>query len=118
MMFIAIKTEDGAIKGKLSFYCRMLGVSRQGFYKYLTNKDRPWKYEDLADAMINISTEDEYNDTYGRIRMYQALNLKQPEGVHIPSERTVYRVMEEMGLNHNPKRKPNGITKADKEARQ
>lgn len=25
--------------------------------------------------------------------------------------------MEEIGLNHKPKRKPNGITKADKEAR-
>ena len=53
----------------------------------------------------------------GRIRMYQALQLKQPEDVHIPSERTVYRVMEEIGLSHRPKRKPNGITKADKEAR-
>ena len=46
-----------------------------------------------------------------------SLQLKQPEGVHIPGERTVYRVMEEIGLNHKPKRKPNGITKADKEAR-
>ena len=41
MMFIAIKTEDGMIKGKLSFYCRMLGVSRQGFYKYLLIKIAP-----------------------------------------------------------------------------
>ena len=48
--------------------------------------------------------------------MYQALQLKQPNGVHIPSERTVYRVMKEIGLNHKPKRKPNGITKADKKA--
>lgn len=54
---------------------------------------------------------------YGRIRMYQALQLKQPEGVDIPGERTVYRVMEEIGLTHKPKRKPNGITKADKGAR-
>ena len=117
MMFIAIKTEDGAIKGKLSFYCRMLGVSRQGFYKYLAHKDRPWKYQDLADAIRAIHTEDEYNDTYGRIRMYQALLLKKPEGLKIPSERTVYRVMDEIGLSHRPKRKPNGITKADREAR-
>ncbi len=50
-MFLAIKTEDGVIKGKISFYCRMLKVTRQGFYKYLANKDRPWKYQDLADAM-------------------------------------------------------------------
>lgn len=42
--------------------------------------------------------------------------LKQPEDVHIPGKRTVYRVMEETGLNHRPKRKPNGIIKADKEA--
>ena len=65
---------------------------------------------------LNICSEDECNDTYGRIRMYQALQLKQPEGVHIPGERTVYRVMAEIGLNHKPKRKPNGITKADREA--
>ena len=53
----------------------MLGVSRQGFYKYLAIKDRPWKYQDLADAMRVIHAEDECNDTYGRIRMYQALLL-------------------------------------------
>ena len=48
--------------------------------------------------------------------MYQALLLKQPEGVHIPSERTVYRVMDQIGLSHRPKRKPQRITKADREA--
>lgn len=116
-MFIAIKTEDGVIKGKISFYCRMLKVTRQGFYKYLTDKDRPWKYQDLADAMRRIASEDECNDTYGRIRMYQALLLEQPDGVRIPGERTVYRIMKEIGLSHRPKRKPNGITKADREAR-
>ncbi len=66
MIFLALKTEDGRITGKISFYCRMLGVSRQGFYKYLANKDRPWKYQDLADAMKEIVSEDECNDTYGR----------------------------------------------------
>ena len=91
MMFIAIKTEDGVIKGKISFYCRMLKVTRQGFYKYLVNKDLPWKY--------------------------QALFLKQLEGVRIPGERTVYRIMKEIGFSHRPKRKPNGITKADRQAR-
>ena len=116
-MFLAIKTEDGVIKGNISFYCRILKVTRQGFYKYLADKDRPWKYQDLADAMRVIASEDECNDTYGRIRMYQALLLKKPEGIRIPGERTVYRVMKEIGLSHRPKRKPNGITKADREAR-
>ena len=116
-MFIAIKTEDGTLKGKISFYCKSLGVTRQGFHNYLKYKDKPWKYQALADAMLAICAEDECNDTYGRIRMHQALELKQPDGVNVPSERTVYRVMEEIGISHRPKRKPNGITKADKEAR-
>lgn len=117
MKLIALKINDGKLKGNTAFYCKMLHVSRQGFYKYLMNKDHPWKYQFLADTMLDIQTEDECNDTYGRIRMYQALLLRQPEHVSIPSERTVYRVMEELGLSHHPKRKPNGITKADREAR-
>lgn len=117
MRFIGIKTNDGTLKGKISFYCRMLKVSRQGFHNYLINKDKPWKYELLAKEMVKIHSDDEYNDTYGRVRMHQALILKNPENIHIPSERTVYRVMDEIGLSHKPRRKPNGITKADREAR-
>ena len=117
MKWIAIKTKDGKIRGNISFYCRMLHVSRQGFYQYLIHRDLPWKYQALADVMLEINAEDECNDTYGRTRMYQALLLKQPENVNIPSERTVYRVMDEIGLSHRPRRKPNGITKADRQAR-
>ena len=98
-------------------YCAALNVSREAFRKYLQNKDKPWKYEALAEAMQNILDEDEYNDTYGRIRMYQALQLKAPEGVHIPCENTVRNVMSRIGLIHAKRRKPNGITKADKAAR-
>lgn len=29
-------------------------ISRQGFYKYLANKDRPWKPQNLADVMKEI----------------------------------------------------------------
>lgn len=117
MKFIALKTEDGAVKGKLSLYCRVLEVSRQGFYQYLVNRDRPWKYQALADEMMEILAEDECNDTYGSARMHQALLLRKPEGVHIPGERTVYRVMGKLGISHRPKRKPNGITKEDRETR-
>ena len=117
MKFIALKTNDGQNTGKIAFYCKLLHVSRQGVYKYLKAQTRPWKYQDLADAMLEILAEDECNDTYGRIRMYQALRLKQPQSVQIPSERTVYRIMEELGISHTPRRKPNGITRADKETR-
>ena len=116
MKFIALKTKDGELKGDISFYCRVLHVSRQGFYQYFANKERPWKYQSLVDTMKEILEEDECNDTYGRIRMYQALILRQPENVDIPSERTIYRVMEEIGISHHPRGKQNGITKADREA--
>ena len=116
MKFIAKKTEDGAVKGKISFYCKALKVSRQAFYDYLRNKNRPWKYEHLALLIKNVIKEDECNDTYGRGRMHTALKLKYPDE-EIPSERTVYRVMEFMGAGHPKRRKPNGITKADREAR-
>ncbi len=119
MKFIALKTEDGTIKGKLSMYCRVLNVSRQGFYKYLENKDKPWKYQHIADDMYDILDEDIYNDTYGRLRMYQALQLKhenEPD-YHLPSEGTVRKIMQELGIIHAPRHNPNGITKADKEAR-
>ena len=104
-------------KGKISFYGKVLHVSRQAFNKYLKTKAAPWKYQVLADAMLDICSEDECHDIYGRIRMDQALQLKQPKGVLIPGERTVYRVMEEIGLHHKPKCKPNGRTKAEKDAR-
>lgn len=117
MKFIAMKTDDGKNTGKISFYCTMLQVSRQGFYKYLANKGRPWKYESLAEEIRKILAEDEYNDTYGRRRMYEALKLKAPGNIGIPSERTVYRIMEQMGISKTPRRKPNGLTKADRDAR-
>ena len=116
MQFIAMKTNDGNDKGKISMYCRVLKVSRQGFYGYLKYKDRPWKYKWVADLMWDILKEDECNDTYGRYRMWETLKLRYPDKP-IPGERTVYRIMEEIGICHRPRRKPNGITKADKAAR-
>ena len=108
------------VKRKIRFYCKALEVSRQAFYDYLERKDKPWKYQSLADEMMRIHNEDTYNDCYGRARMYQALLLKKAEGktdIDIPSEGTVRKVMEHIGLIHKPRRKPNGITKADREAR-
>ena len=58
MKFIALKTEDGRKTGKITFSCKALKVSRQGFYEYLKNKNNPWKYEDLADVMKEIIKDD------------------------------------------------------------
>ena len=116
MKFIAIKTADGNKKGKIAFYCKALDVSRQGFYEYLNYKDKPWKYEELAMSMMEIINEDECNDTYGRVRMHQALILKHGDDAGIPSERTIYRIMKDIGLSHDKRRNPKGITKADRKA--
>lgn len=118
MKFIALKTENGRITGRIAFYCKALEVSRQGFYEYLKNKDKPWKYEELAAMMIEIREEDEYNDTYGRVRMRKALLLKKEKSgldIEIPKERTIYRIMQKIGISHRL-RKTKGLTKADKEA--
>lgn len=118
MKFIALKTENGRITGRIAFYCKALEVSRQGFYEYLKNKDKSWKYEELAAMMIEIREEDEYNDTYGRVRMREALLLKKEQNkldIKIPEERTIYRIMQKIGISHRP-RKPKGLTRSDKEA--
>ncbi len=36
----------------------------------LTNRNRPWKYQKVAELIQEICHEDLCNDTYGRIRMY------------------------------------------------
>lgn len=69
------------------------------------------------DAMRESLAESKYNDTCRHIRMYQTLALKQPGDIDIPDGHTVYHVMEELRISHPPGRKPNGITKADREAR-
>ena len=70
--------------------------------------------------MLKIHNADKYINCYGRERMYIALKMKKDAGqmnIHIPSEGTVRNVMEQIGLIHKPRRKSNGITKADREAR-
>ena len=63
--------------------------------------------------MIKIHEEDQYNDCYGRERMYLALQQRKDAGktdIYIPCEATVRKVMVQIGLIHKPRRKPNGIT--------
>ncbi len=102
------------------FMSEVLGVSPQGYYNYLNSLKKPYKYELLLAEIKKIITDDECNDTYGSIRMWEALHykktLKNADFPDIPHERTVYRIMKKHGLIHVVKRKPNGITKADKEA--
>lgn len=51
--------------------------------------------------------------------MFEAIKLrnKNDPKFHIPSVRTIYRIMKILGLSHRPRRNPHGITKADRKAR-
>ena len=69
MKFIALKTCDGGAKGRISFCCKALKVTRQVFHEYLKNRNKLWKHEELAAKMMEILHEDECNDTYGLERM-------------------------------------------------
>jgi len=68
--------------------------------------------------MKEIIAQDECNDTYGSVRMWEALLLRQEMDprLEVPSRPTIARIMSENGLIQKKKRKPNGLTKADKEA--
>ncbi|MFR6326422.1 MAG: hypothetical protein ACLUNP_09195 [Ruminococcus sp.] len=56
-------------------------VTRQAFYDHLSHKNAPWKYQALADEMMKIHEEDQYNDCYGRERMYLALQQRKDAGM-------------------------------------
>lgn len=102
------------------FMSKCLEVSPQGYYNYIKSLGKPYKYELLLAEIFKIIAEDECNDTLGSKRMWEALELKKSttDGnfPYIPHERTVYRIMGKHNLIHDVKCKPNGITKADKEA--
>ena len=57
---------------------------------------------------MKIHAEDECNEDYGRVRMYQALKYRKEvgklDGIKIPCEVTVRSVMEQINLIHKAKR--------------
>jgi len=92
--------------------CRLFDVSRQGYAQYAKSLNKPCKHATLL-AMIKAAIkEDEFNDKYGRVRLTPALNLR---GIKV-SESTVYRVCRKFGILKR-KRKPKGLTRADKAAK-
>ena len=107
---------DGRAKGNLAKYCRWLGVSRQGLYKAMKCRKKSDRHADLVAEIRDIIDQHELNDNYGKRRILEALMLLHPDG-DLPSASTIYRVMRAMGLQHRKRHKPNGITKADREAR-
>lgn len=102
---------SGPVRYNVSELCRLLKVSRQGYYRYLESKERPDKHAELLAAIQAILDEDEENASYGRKRMIDALRLRG----HKESDSTIYRVMRKYGLLQQA-HPPKGLTVADKAA--
>lgn len=79
----------------------------------MKSKARPNRNEAILAAMIEILKEDPENINYGKVRMYEALKAR---GVQCCQPR-VSSIMDENGLRVSKKRKSNGTTKTDKEAK-
>ena len=92
MKFLAQKLSDGKGNRNIARFCRWLSISRQGFYKFLNKPERPWKHAAIAQEIRDIIAEDEWNDSYGKQRILEALQLRHPDG-GLPSITTIYRIM-------------------------
>lgn len=94
-------------------YCRVLGVTPQGYARYTQGLVKPYKYAKLLASIKAILAEDVFNKTYGKRRIFEKLELD----YDCPySYNTVAKVMRENGLLHYSN-KPKGLTKADKAAK-
>lgn len=94
--------------------CEVLDVTRQGYNKWLKSQGKPSKHEALLALIKQILEEDSENsDNYGVQRIFLALrNNKGYKG----SYSTVCRFCRENRITLPKKKKPNSLTKADKEA--
>lgn len=78
-----------------------------------------YKVEITLHTFLSCGTQKVLNLTFVKIgtketRKWQYMDMQ--ESIEIPGERTVYRIMERLSIAHHPKRKPNSITKEDREA--
>ncbi len=91
--------------------CSVLEVSESGYYKFKKNFGKPDRDTLLSAEIQKILDESVFNDNYGVPRMKTALLNK---GIRIGT-RKLTRLMRELGLIHERKRRPKGLTKATTE---
>ena len=94
--------------------CCVLNVSETGYYKYIKNLDKPDKDTVLSAAIMEIIDESSFNDNYGVPRMKIALFNK---GFKVGTRRLT-RLMRELNLIHERKRRPKGLTKSTTEVQE
>lgn len=98
----------------IKIMCNVLEVTEQGYYKWLKNKEKPHKYTTLLAIIQEIRHKEPENENYGVERLLLA--LRNDYDITI-SRSTLYRICNKYGLLIKKKRKPDGLTKADKDAR-
>lgn len=93
--------------------CKLLSVSKSGFYKRQNNTEHPLHWKAVLAEILKIRDEHEDNDNYGVERMKTALERK---GI-VASRNTIRKAMRTGNLLHKNHRSPDGLTKADKKAK-
>ena len=91
--------------------CHVLEVSESGYYKFEKNLGKPDKDTFLSAEIQKVLDESVFNDNYGVPRMQIALLNK---GIRIGARRLT-RLMRQLDLIHERKRRPKGLTKATTE---
>ncbi|MPM90802.1 hypothetical protein SDC9_137924 [bioreactor metagenome] len=88
-------------------------MSEAGYYKYKRAQKKPYKYTDLLTTIHTLIKEDPENSNYRVKRIFEALkNYHHFKG----SYSTIYRICQKNNLMIRYKRRPKGLTKADREA--
>ena len=94
--------------------CRALGVSEQGYYRALRRPEQGWRDRELLKQIYECLQEDEENGrNYGVRRIIAWLRLHRG---YTGGDRRIYRICREHCLTIRPRRLPNGITRADRQA--
>lgn len=94
--------------------CRALCVSEQGYYRALRRPEKGWRDRQLLEQIYACLREDEENGrNYGVRRIIAWLRLHRG---YTGGDRRIYRICREHHLTIRPKHRPNGITKADRQA--
>lgn len=94
--------------------CRALGVSQQGYYRAIRRPEAGWKDRQLLEQIYECLREDEENGSNYGVRRILAW-LRSYRG-YTGGSRRVYRICREHNLTIRPRRRPNGITKAERQA--
>lgn len=94
--------------------CRVLHVSEQGYYRSLRRPEKRAQDQQLLEQIWQCLQEDTENgDNYGVRRIIAWLRIHR---AYTGGSRRIYRICREHHLTIRPKRRPHGLTKADRQA--